>query len=137
MTRRCHLLPVPFLRGPRAIARARFALGAIAIGAALATQAHAADHTVLQKDKIFALADTKKEVGSAPAEVKAKVGDSLTFVNDDTVAHNVFSTAEGHAFNLKIQKPGGRSSVTLDKEGNFEARCAIHPKMILRVTVTK
>lgn len=90
------------------------------------SRALGAEHSVSQKDKIF-----------APETLNVKVGDTVTFVNDDTVAHNVFSKAEGHAFNLKIQKPGERSSTKMEKEGSFEARCAIHPKMVVKITVTK
>ncbi|MFT3710238.1 MAG: plastocyanin/azurin family copper-binding protein [Archangium sp.] len=82
------------------------------------------DLTVSQKDKTF-----------APGEVTVKAGQSVTFQNDDTVAHNVFSK-EGK-FNLKIQKPGEKKAVSFDEPGTYEVRCAIHPKMILKVKVTK
>ena len=86
----------------------------------------AADHAVSQKDKSF-----------GPNTISAKVGDTITFANDDTVAHNVFAKSEGTAFNLKIQKPGEKSTVKLEKEGSFDARCAIHPKMTIKISVTK
>src|SRR5262245_45519803 len=39
-------------------------------------------------------------------EVVLKKGDSIVFVNDDAVTHNVFSRSDGFKFNLKMQKPG-------------------------------
>lgn len=78
--------------------------------------------TVTQKDKAF-----------APGEVTVKPGQTVVFVNDDSVAHNVFSK-EGK-FNLKIQPPGDKKTVSFDAPGTYEVRCAIHPKMILKVKV--
>jgi plastocyanin len=70
-------------------------------------------------------------------EVTIKVGDTIVFDNDDEVAHNVFCKAEGCQFNTKGQAPASKFSQKFDKEGTFEVRCAIHPKMKLTVTVTK
>lgn len=72
-----------------------------------------------------------------PKEIKVKVGQKLTFMNDDKVAHNVFSKAVGNDFNLKIQKPGDVGEAVFKAEGELEVRCAIHPKMILKVKVEK
>lgn len=94
------------------------------IGGLLASQALAADMTISQKGKQF-----------DKTEITAKVGDRLLFQNDDTTAHNVHSATGGHRFDLGLQKPGDSTSITLDKSGTFEARCAIHPKMKLNVTV--
>ena len=37
-----------------------------------------------------------------------KKGETLTFVNDDTVPHNIISTSKGNEFNLGSQPPGAR-----------------------------
>lgn len=71
------------------------------------------------------------------AEVTAKVGDKLVIKNDDDVTHNVFSAAPGFAFNVVAMKPGTDHELTLSKEGSFEMRCAFHPAMKVKVTVTK
>lgn len=88
-----------------------------------AATARAEEVIVSQKEKTF-----------APGTVTVKKGQTVTFSNDDSVAHNVFS--KGAKFNLKIQAPGERKSFSFDEPGTHEVRCAIHPKMILRVTVT-
>jgi plastocyanin len=72
-----------------------------------------------------------------PKEIKVKVGQKITFINDDKVAHNVFSKAVGNDFNLKIQKPGDVGEAVFKAEGELEVRCAIHPKMVLKVKVEK
>lgn len=68
-----------------------------------------------------------------PGEVTVKVGHEVTFINDDDVAHSVFSKAAG--FELPVQRPGDRAPVRFDTPGTWEVRCAIHPAMKLRVRV--
>jgi plastocyanin len=71
-----------------------------------------------------------------PAAVTVKAGDSVAFVNDDSITHNVFAKGEVAQFDLKQQPPGQRNEVVFAKPGTVEVRCAIHPSMKLVVTVT-
>ncbi|GEO43766.1 methylamine utilization protein [Skermanella aerolata] len=67
--------------------------------------------------------------------VTIKAGDKVTFVNDDTVAHNITvkdPTGGNHSGDL--QKPGTQADLGFDKPGTHEVRCAIHPKMKMTVT---
>ena len=86
----------------------------------------AADHAVEQKDREF-----------SQTTITVRAGDSVTFKNADTVAHNVFSPTPGMEFDIRRQAPGGSSTVPFPKEGVSEVRCSIHPKMKLLVTVKK
>ena len=63
------------------------------------------------------------------------VGDSVTFINDDIVMHNVFSSSAGLEFNLRPQPPGKTGTVAFADAGNALIRCAFHPSMKLRVQV--
>jgi plastocyanin len=98
------------------------ALGASAPTAA--TPRRTSTHVVTQKNKQF-----------MPGEITIGVGDSLSFVNDDSVTHNVFSRSDGFGFNLKLQSPGKVHAVPFGKAGTAEVRCAFHPTMKLRVVV--
>ena len=94
----------------------------------VAAQAKATDIVISQKGKKF-----------VPGTVQAKVGDTLTFVNEEKrKRHNVYSKTAGFKY-LKIrkQKPGDRDSVTLKNAGTATIRCALHPKMKLTVVVTE
>lgn len=71
------------------------------------------------------------------AEVKLKIGEKLVIRNDDDVTHNVFSAAPGFAFNVVAMKPGTDHEIAFTREGSFDVRCAFHPGMKLKVTVTK
>ena len=100
------------------IASAALALAAGAAGAA--------EHVVGQKNNAFTVGN-----------VKAKVGDEVTFRNDDAVTHNVFSLSDAASFDLGSYGQGQSKKVKLDKPGKVEVECAIHPGMKMVVDVSK
>ena len=77
--------------------------------------AFAAERSITQKGRAF-----------SDSAVTVKKGDTLVFVNDDTV---------GNEFNLGSQMPGATSNVTLNNPGEVSVVCAIHPRMKMTVTV--
>jgi plastocyanin len=84
-------------------------------------------HTVeiKQRDKQF-----------APRVAVVPLGTRLIFPNQDTVIHNVFSSAPGNSFDLGSVKGGETSTpVTLLKPGAVEIFCNIHSKMRADVLV--
>lgn len=85
----------------------------------------AAERSISQKGRTF-----------SESALSVKKGDVVTFVNDDNIAHNIYSTSPAHEFNLGSQAPGTSSPVTFDKPGEITVLCAIHPRMKLAVTVT-
>ena len=86
-------------------------------------------HKISQKDKEF------QQDGKKIEEIKIKVGDEIDFANDDKTPHNVFSMDKEHKFNLKIQKPNSSTKHKFEKAGPATVRCAIHPKMKLKVII--
>ena len=64
-----------------------------------------------------------------------KAGDTITFVNNDKVSHNIYSKSKINAFDIGVQHAGKSKSVTFVKIGKVKVRCAIHPKMKLTVIV--
>ncbi len=94
---------------------------AAGIGAPLA-----ASHTVAQKGRAFAV-----------TTLTIKKGESIVFKNEDDVTHNVFSLSPGIKFDIKTQKPGEESKIDFAAAGSGEVRCAIHPTMKMKLTVTE
>ncbi len=93
-------------------------LCAVGAGAALA----ATSHQVIESDKKFSV-----------KTVEISVGDTVTFVNNDTIKHNI--AIKKMKFNSGLQEPGKNVDVVFDKSGKFKVRCGIHPKMKLKVVV--
>jgi plastocyanin len=98
---------------------------ALVILAGLSVGALAANQVVHQQGRAF-----------SSESMTVKTGEALTFLNDDTVPHNVFSTSKGNEFNLGSQSPGSSTDVTFKEAGDVSVICAIHPRMKMTVKVT-
>lgn len=86
--------------------------------------AFAAERSIHQKGRVF-----------SETAVTVKKGEAVTFVNDDNIAHNIFSQGPVQEFNLGTQAPGTSTPVTFSKAGEVTVLCAIHPRMKMVVTV--
>jgi plastocyanin len=90
------------------------------------TIANAAEYQVLQKNKNF-----------SQKTLTVKVGDRISFKNEDPFVHNIFSLSDTKTFDLGSYPKGGSKTVVFDKPGTVEIECAIHPDMKMIVQVTK
>ena len=91
----------------------------------VAMTAGAAEISINQADKQFSM-----------PSVTIKSGDTLVFHNADTVDHNVnIISPNGDADDKGVQSPGDTLKVTFSKPGDYQARCRIHPRMKMSVTV--
>lgn len=71
-----------------------------------------------------------------PTSVTVKVGQTVTWVNDDSVTHNV-TAQSGAAFKSKNFGQGGTYSFKATKPGTIKYVCTIHPGMDGTLIVTK
>ncbi|MEM3095099.1 MAG: cupredoxin family copper-binding protein [Nitrososphaera sp.] len=68
-----------------------------------------------------------------PAEVK--VGETVTWVNDDSGGHTV--TSKDGVFDSGMMGKGQSFSFTFDKAGEYQYFCEPHPNMVGTVVVTE
>jgi plastocyanin len=62
-----------------------------------------------------------------PAEVQAKVGDTVEWVNKDVVAHTATAQHDG---DFDVMLPANKSgSFVLNRAGTFPYSCRFHPNM--------
>jgi plastocyanin len=92
----------------------------LACAAAQATQ----EVLVTQKNKAF-----------SQEKLTIHPGDKVTFRNEDSFVHNVFSLTDANSFDLGAYPQGQAKSVTFAKAGTYDIECAIHPEMKLQITV--
>jgi plastocyanin len=111
------------MKGFKLILASAFIAGG-AVGYASVMAYAGAQHTITEKGKVFSQAD-----------ITIKTGDTVVFVNDDNIAHNVMSNDEGNKFNLGLLQPGTSTPVTFDKAGEATILCAIHPSMKMHVKI--
>jgi plastocyanin len=83
-----------------------------------------------------AVAIKMQNIAFDPKAVSVKVGQKVTWTNDDTVAHNVTATS-GATFKSSDFNQGGTFSFTPTKAGTIKYVCTIHPGMDATLTVTK
>lgn len=104
----------------------RYGIAAIGLCAWLAVTGPAAagDFKVSQREKAFSERD-----------LRIRAGDTVTFVNADTVTHNVYSRSRGMEFEISSQVPGSANTIPFQNPGIAEVQCAIHPKMRLQIHV--
>ena len=66
-----------------------------------------------------------------PAELTVKVGDTVTWTNNDSVPHQIKSAS----FNSARLGQGQIFSFTFTSAGTFDYSCAIHPTMTGKIIV--
>ena len=72
----------------------------------------------------------------SPRVLAVAKGETVSFPNEDDVAHNVFSMSKSKKFKLGIYPKGDTRDVTFDKVGVIDLFCSIHRHMHAVVVVT-
>ena len=67
----------------------------------------------------------------SPSTLTVKVGDTISFVNNDNTQHTVTS----NSFNSGVLNPGTVFNYTFSEAGTFDFRCTIHPEMTCSIRV--
>src|SRR5438132_3326351 len=62
----------------------------------------------------------------SPNELKAKVGDTVTWINHDDIPHTVVSAGK---FRSKTMDTDGTFSFTFTSAGDYKYFCSLHPHM--------
>lgn len=62
-----------------------------------------------------------------PATITVKVGDKVTWTNNDSVGHS--ATANDKSFDTGVLAKGQSGSATFSKAGTYTYYCSIHPNM--------
>lgn len=86
-----------------------------AVFLSMAVPAHAATIEVTMENLVI-----------SPAEISAKVGDTITWINKDVFAHT--ATARNGDFDVTLPPKKSATSV-LKKAGTIEYYCRYHPNM--------
>jgi len=95
-------------------------LALLALGAT-AVPAHAATIQIVMENLVI-----------SPAEVSAKVGDTIEWVNRDVLAHT--ATAKNGDFDVTIA-PNKTARSVLSKAGTVDYYCRYHPNMKAVLTI--
>ena len=81
---------------------------------------------------------TMQNISFQPASTQVKVGDTVTWTNDESVGHDV--TADDGSFKSGPSggmQQGDKFEHKFDKAGTFAYKCTVHPNMTGTVQVTQ
>lgn len=78
---------------------------------------------------------SQKKRTYAPEAVTIKAGDSLRIVNDDIFLHHAFVDSPTLEYDSGSMEEGEKRDIYFENPGQYQVKCAIHPKMNLDVTV--
>lgn len=93
------------------------------LGLSAAALAQSAMPVIGQKDRSF-----------SQASLDLRAGGSIRFVNDDSVAHNIVVRDPGGATRTSpLQRPGEQTDIGFAAAGEYDIRCALHPRMRMAV----
>lgn len=77
-----------------------------------------------------------KDMAFTPADITVKAGTTVTWTNNDSVAHTVTETDSQTGPNSGNLEPGKTFTFTYSAAGTYKYHCSIHPNMTGTVTVT-
>lgn len=75
-----------------------------------------------------------KGIRFQPADITVKVGDTVTWKNEDPVEHNAVDEAGGK-FKSELFGEGGTYEYTAEEAGKIDYVCTVHPGMNGTITV--
>jgi plastocyanin len=96
----------------------------VACTALAALDVHAENYEVIQKDLNF-----------SPKKLTIKVGDTVSFKNEDVTIHNVYSLSDANTFDLGGSPKGKVKTVTFSKPGMVTVECAVHTTMKMMIEI--
>jgi plastocyanin len=129
-------LMIPVLVLSAALAAGACSSGSTATPNAPASVAPAASSSAPASAPASAASGTSVDIKGfafAPPTISAKVGDAVTWTNQDSVPHTV--TFDDKSVDSGNMAQGATFNHTFDKAGTFAYHCSIHPQMTGTVTV--
>ena len=92
----------------------------------------------MEQGIIVSIVGNSEQNSYNPNPIEIKVGDTVTWINDDSSPHIVTSSSEegNITFDSDVLRRSETFSFTFDQEGQYTYLCTLHPNMIGTVVVT-
>ena len=91
----------------------------------------------MEQGIIVSIVGNSEQNSYNPNPNEIKVGDTVTWINNDSSPHTVTSSSEEGSvtFDSDVLRRGETFSFTFDQEGQYTYLCTLHPNMIGTVVV--
>ena len=91
---------------------------------------------VTEEGKVVSIVGNSGGNSYKPNPIEFKVGDTVTWINNDSSLHTATSTSSNDSnLDSKVLRRGETFSFTFDKEGQYPYFCTLHPNMVGSVAV--
>ena len=90
---------------------------------------------ITEQGKVVSIVANSGSNSYNPNPIEVRVGDTVTWINDDSSPHTVTSSNDS-TFDSDVLRKGETFSFTFDKEGEYPYFCTLHPSMVGTVIVT-
>ncbi|MDQ3854243.1 MAG: cupredoxin family copper-binding protein [Thermoproteota archaeon] len=91
--------------------------------------------SITEEEEVVSIVANSGSNSYNPNPIEIKVGDTVTWINDDSSRHTVTSSNDS-TFDSDIMRRGERFSFTFDNVGEYPYFCTLHPSMVGTVIVT-
>jgi plastocyanin len=91
--------------------------------------------SIIEEEKVVSIVSNSGSNSYNPNPIEIKVGDTVTWINDDSSAHTVTSSNDS-TFDSDIMRRGETFTFTFDNVGEYPYFCTLHPSMVGTVIVT-
>ena len=91
---------------------------------------------LIQKRKTFYLQEPgNPKLKRKPKEITVKAGEVIYIINNEKkITHNIYDTSD-ESWVLTAQEPGDIAALKFTTKGVHDLKCAIHPKMKVKLIV--
>ena len=96
--------------------------------------------TITEEGKVVSIVGDSGSNSYSPNPLEIKVGDTVTWINNDSSPHTVTSSSssssfEDSNFDSDVLRRDETFNFTFDREGEYPYFCTLHPSMTGKITV--
>jgi plastocyanin len=91
--------------------------------------------TIIEEGRLVSIVGNSGSNSYNPNPIEIKVGDTVTWINNDSSPHTVTSSSKDINFDSDVLRREETFSFTFDREGEYPYFCTLHPSMVGTIVV--
>lgn len=100
------------------------------------TSSSSSSLTISEEGKVVSIVGNSGSNSYNPNPIEIKVGDTVTWINNDSSPHTVTSSSSKDInFDSDVLRKDERFSFTFDRKGEYPYFCTLHPSMVGTIVV--
>jgi plastocyanin len=99
------------------------------------TSSSSSSLTITEEGKVVSIIGNSGSNSYNPNPIEIKVGDTVTWINNDSSPHTVTTSSSKSNFDSDVLRRGETFSFTFDREGEYPYFCTLHPSMVGTIVV--